>query len=128
MKKKICTGCGKLINFNSICECRKNDSKFKYHKYEKGSIIHTTSWRKKRLEIIKRDIYCQRCLIKYNLFNTDDLTVHHIKSRNSYPELAFDDNNLVTLCRSCNSKLGSTSNKLDFEWEHKEIEENWGLY
>ncbi|MFD4058825.1 HNH endonuclease [Streptomyces californicus] len=78
--------------------------------------MRTTRWKKKRLSIIKRDnAHCQRCVIKYNIINNQSLTVHHIKPRNQYPELMFDDTNLITLCQTCNGQLG-TSGELDFEF------------
>ena len=66
---------------------------------------------------------CQRCFIKYKIITCDDLTVHHILSRKHYPELIFEDENLICLCSTCNKQLG-TKDKLDFEWDkykNKEI-------
>jgi len=37
--------------------------------------------------------------------NEKTLHVHHIKTRRLNPELAFDINNLITLCRSCHSTI-----------------------
>lgn len=62
---------------------------------------------------------CMRCLIKYNLVNTSELTVHHILSRKNHPELVFEDLNLMCLCATCNKQLG-TKDKLDFEWDAEE--------
>jgi len=31
--------------------------------------------------------------------------VHHIKTRREFPELAFEETNLITLCRSCHSRI-----------------------
>jgi 5-methylcytosine-specific restriction endonuclease McrA len=31
--------------------------------------------------------------------------VHHIKHLDDYPELAFDDNNLISLCSACHRKM-----------------------
>jgi 5-methylcytosine-specific restriction endonuclease McrA len=31
--------------------------------------------------------------------------VHHIKHLEDYPELAFDDNNLISLCSACHRKM-----------------------
>jgi 5-methylcytosine-specific restriction endonuclease McrA len=46
----------------------------------------------------------------------DNLQAHHIKSWRDYPELAYDEDNLITVCKSCNLELGN-KNKLDFEWQ-----------
>ena len=31
-------------------------------------------------------------------------TVHHIKHADEYPELAYDDKNLISLCEGCHNK------------------------
>lgn len=119
-KKKICSYCGKVIDWNETCECKKNSinkSKREYYKENKDVIKPITSarWRKLRPLIIKRDGgCCQRCLIKYGTINSKDLQVHHIKPRAYYPELIFDETNLITLCKTCNLQLG-TNEELDFE-------------
>ncbi|HDO20107.1 MAG TPA: HNH endonuclease [Candidatus Bathyarchaeota archaeon] len=51
-------------------------------------------WRK---FVYKRDNWtCQKCLIKQK-----HPIAHHIKNFAEYPELRFDINNGITLCRSC---------------------------
>lgn len=128
MRKKICSRCGKFINEGTKCSCApaiqpKYNNKFS----SKDDIIHTQRWRNKRLEIIKRDNFlCQRCLLKYNILNSEQLTVHHIKSRKNYPELAFDNNNLICLCDTCNKQLG-TKDKLDFEIQNDNTERDYNL-
>ncbi|MCQ2113333.1 MAG: HNH endonuclease [Bacteroidaceae bacterium] len=32
-------------------------------------------------------------------------TVHHIKHLDEFPELAFDDKNLISLCGKCHNKM-----------------------
>lgn len=122
-KLKVCGSCGKTIPFNSDCECRKDirNSRGKYREDNKD--LMTYRWNQKvRPMIIKRDNgHCQRCLIKFNVLNSSDITVHHIKSRLNYPELTWEEDNLITLCMSCNNQLG-TSDKLDFKWKIKEIQ------
>ncbi len=71
-------------------------------------------WKKKRKEILRRDGYlCQLCK-RYGK-QTEAVTVHHIKHADEYPELAFSDDNLVSLCNACHNKqhpekAGSTKN------------------
>ncbi|HAU85073.1 MAG TPA: HNH endonuclease [Lachnospiraceae bacterium] len=120
MRKKICGSCGKFFNEGTRCECRKAANTEARRNYERDPMIGSYRWKKKREFIRRRDNnMCQRCLIKYKLITTTDLSVHHIKSRNHYPELAWDDDNLICVCGSCNSALG-TSDKLDFEWNTKQ--------
>ena len=60
-------------------------------------------WIKKRKRILRRDGYlCQLCK-RYGR-QTEAVTVHHIKHADEYPELAFDDDNLVSLCNACHNK------------------------
>ena len=50
-------------------------------------------WRKR---VLWRDFYrCVRCK------SLNDLTAHHIKPWGKYPQLRFEVNNGITLCRSC---------------------------
>lgn len=122
MRKKICSKCGAIVNGNEKCTCRPTIV-IKQNNFSKpNDIIHTKEWRVKRKQILERDNFlCQRCLIKYNILNSSQLTVHHIKSRKNYPELSFEDSNLMCLCDTCNKQLG-TKDKLDFEWSTNNIE------
>ena len=52
-------------------------------------------------DIYERDNYtCQIC---WKIWWT--LNVHHIRTRDCYPELRMDKNNLVTLCECCHKKV-----------------------
>lgn len=60
-------------------------------------------WRHKRKEILRRDGYlCQHCK-RYGK-QVQAVTVHHIKHVDEYPELAYTDSNLVSLCSTCHQK------------------------
>ena len=61
-------------------------------------------WQQKRKQILIRDSYlCQQCK-KYGK-RVDAQMVHHIKPAELFPELAYDDNNLESLCNACHNKL-----------------------
>ena len=48
---------------------------------------------------LKRDNYtCQECGA------TENLQVHHIKAKKFHPELTYDLDNLITLCKKCHLK------------------------
>lgn len=118
MRKKMCNRCGKIINDNDTC-CV-SPKKISKKQADSDKILRTSKWAKTRIRVLKRDNYlCQRCLIKFNILNTEDLTVHHIKSRKEYPELMFDLNNLVCLCRTCNLQLEALefNHQLDFNFK-----------
>lgn len=63
----------------------------------------STRWIKKKAQILKRDGYqCRECR-RYGRKREAEI-VHHIKHVDEYPELAYDDNNLVSLCMACHNK------------------------
>lgn len=125
MRKKVCSRCGRVISINEQCGCTHYYPKSqKKEKSETTKALSRKRWLEKAKNIKKRDKFlCQRCLIKYKIINFEDLQVHHIKSREHYPELMYEDENLVTLCKTCNLQLG-TSDKLDFDFNPKNIKVN----
>ena len=63
----------------------------------------SSRWKKKQKMILKRDDYiCQSCR-KYGK-QVPAVTVHHIKHVDEYPEMAYVDENLVSLCTACHNK------------------------
>lgn len=128
-----CSKCRKKIAFGETCECMKdsrretkNKSSKKYYDENKEYLnkINVKKWHDLRRLIIQRDGgYCQRCYVKFQTFTVDRLEVHHIKPRIDFPELVYDDKNLITICKQCNIDLG-TSHTLDFEITIKDIDHN----
>lgn len=123
-RKKICNYCQKLVDENHVCHKKSNKqyNKYKRDYYKKNkeivAPIMSYKWKKFRKFILERDNQmCQRCYAKYGIINSDELQAHHIKSRINYPELMYDENNVITVCKTCNLQLG-TSDKLDFEWQN----------
>ena len=103
-------------------------------------------WKRKRDEILRRDHYeCQMCRarIKEAARNGEQLhgydsrihravCVHHIKELKDYPELALDDDNLISLCHVCHDRIhGRDSDHLSaFRYtqkfpEKEELKEKW---
>lgn len=96
--------------------------------FKGDGFYRATKWRKKRQEILKRDNFeCQDCKEKGKI-TTDrggkQLEVHHIQELEDKPELAFEDDNLITLCKVCHNhrhgRFGSNQGKKRF-WN----EERW---
>lgn len=131
-RKIICKYCGKIVIENDDHNCKGKDEKRQdynrkkreYYQKNKETLkpLMSKKWRNFRSLIIKRDnSLCQRCYIKHGIINGDELQVHHIKPRIYFPELMFDEDNVVTLCKTCNIQLGT--NGIDFEWKNeKDIE------
>ncbi|MGE1112159.1 HNH endonuclease [Priestia megaterium] len=122
--KTTCAGCGLIIPMGTVCKCKKEQRKQYAREYakrnpDKTKIVRSGKWRTFRKRIIQRDgTHCQRCIRKYSLITTSNLEVHHIKPRDKYPELTFEETNCVTLCKTCNLQLG-TQEALDFPLEMK---------
>lgn len=63
----------------------------------------SSHWKRKREQILRRDNYlCQWCR-RYGRI-AEASTVHHIKHVDEYPELAYEDANLISLCTGCHNK------------------------
>jgi hypothetical protein len=68
--------------------------------------------------VISRDKQtCQVCLAK------EDLTAHHMKFREEFPELSLQEENGITLCRRCHTTLHHTIKKLYIEKLQKALQE-----
>lgn len=136
MRYKFCNSCGAKIELTKTCdkcEAAKKQEKNAYmrqynkRQQEVQKPIKTARWHKLRRYIIQRDKgICQRCLALKGIFNSADLQVHHIKPRIKFPELMFDESNLITLCKTCNLELG-TQEHLDFTRQIEDEEKEYHL-
>lgn len=69
-------------------------------------------WRK---EVFKRDCYsCRMCGNKNEKGNFVYIEAHHIKKKSEYPELIYNINNGITLCRKCHNEI---------QWKEEEYED-----
>lgn len=67
----------------------------------------SSEWREKRAEILARDNYeCQWCKEagRVTVEGNAVLEVDHIQELAEHPELAFDNDNLRTLCKDCHNR------------------------
>jgi len=102
--------CNYQCYYSWMSENRSGENSFSW----KGGItaisskgLKTPEFRKLKQIILRRFPLCVIC------GNTNYPHVHHIKTRREYPELIFDEKNLITLCRSCHSKIKGKEK----EWE-----------
>lgn len=71
---------------------------------EKDKFYVCREWKQKRKDILDRDNNeCQKCKYVHHTFGRAS-TVHHIKHLKEHPELAFDDDNLISLCYDCHNE------------------------
>ena len=94
---------------------------------EKHRFYHSGAWQRKRTEVLKRDHYeCQECrkrittaskegrqLHGWEIHLNRATCVHHIKELADHPELALDEENLMSLCDRCHNDIhGRVTNKI----------------
>lgn len=79
-----------------------------------GWLYNTTRWRKlSRLKRMEQPL-CEECLL-YDVIKPADL-VDHVKEVEDHPDLAFDYDNLRSLCLSChNTKTADVARKRNEE-------------
>lgn len=92
---KSCKYCGRIHDDKTVCALKPVSSKkdSKANRFRK-----TNAWKEKSVEIRQRDNFlCQVCL-KENIFNYQDLQVHHIIPLEQDYDKRLDNDNLITLC------------------------------
>lgn len=88
-------------------------------------IYRSKDWEITRHQVLERDNYeCQECKRKGKVFTNKSnnkkkrLDVDHIKELATHPELAFDMENLETLCIRCHNKKHN-------RWKYTKKENKW---
>ena len=111
---RSCSVCGRIHPEDKMC-------KRVYKKNTKESQFrNTNAWIKKRNQIKKRDKYlCQVCS-KDNVYNYDNLQVHHIIPIDKDYDLKLDERNLITLCSYHHKQ--AKQNKITKEYSYKLID------
>lgn len=84
---------------------------------EKKKFYNSKEWKAKRISVLNRDKHeCQDCIVRLhkavqqNTFLSAEerkirqaSEVHHIKELADRPDLALDDDNLISLCTQCHN-------------------------
>lgn len=80
------------------------------------------AWRRVRMQALKRDRFqCVWCREEGKLV-TKRLEVDHIKELEQYPELAYELDNLRTLCRDCHNKRHKRYQRTRRDWQDERFE------
>lgn len=110
--KTRCGNCRTLIDYgNTFCEkCKKIITKHKKQQItekvkEADKYTKTAKWQSLRKEIIIRDKGCCVLCFKRGRIEYRKLQVHHIVKRVDDITLAYERDNLVTLCRTCHEEV-----------------------
>ena len=100
--RKYCPKCRMVVDRSHTHQTEMDWSKYKY-KDDKGvrRIRNSVKWRNKREEIKRRDGGIDQIaangLDGPPYIETRNLQVHHIEPLNERPDLAFDNDNLITV-------------------------------
>lgn len=127
--KTRCNKCRELIEYGqTYCEKCKSEHIKSKKKGLKDKVaekhIKSFKWQKLRREIVLRDKCCVLCL-KRGYVEHRRLQVHHIVKRTDNINLAYDPDNLVTVCPTCHEELEAMSSKQQKEllnYKAKELE------
>lgn len=107
--KTRCNKCRQMIDYgNSLCDKCKSENIREKKKGLKDKdaekMIKSTRWQKVRKNILLRDKCCVLCL-KRGYVEHRRLQVHHIVKRVDNINLAYEPDNLVTVCWVCHEEL-----------------------
>ena len=69
-----------------------------------GDFYHSKQWKRKREQILRRDGYLCREMLRYGQ-RVEATTVHHIWPLEDHPEYALEDWNLLSLSDGANNKM-----------------------
>lgn len=124
MRKKICSKCGNIADKNHKCSSIGKVIQARQRKHDKDyDNSDSMRWRKFRRTILSRDGYiCVRCWQKFNILNNKSLEVHHIKPKKEYSHLTYEEDNCITVCKSCHSVF-KDKDELDFNWNKNNVKE-----
>lgn len=99
--KKTCPVCGRIVDRGHKHEAERIQRGRKYKDTKERRLRSTIQWQRKRNEIKRRDNGVDQVAI--NGLDGDpyimakNLQVHHIEPLEERPDLAFDDENLITV-------------------------------
>ena len=112
--------CSNIATSGAYCDMHKGYSQKSYNKYKRSklssNIYKSADWVKLRTQKLLNSPYCEKCLKEGKYVGgelqgmnrqgvTKNMIVHHIKEIDKRPDLAYDYNNLETLCRDCHGKI-----------------------
>lgn len=114
--KTRCRNCRTLIDYGNTY-CSRCEERFKKQRKqyttervkEADKYTKTSTWKALRKEIIIRDNGCCVLCFLRGRVEYRQLQVHHIVKRVDNLDLAYERNNLVTLCRTCHEEVEKLS-------------------
>ena len=101
---KSCKYCGRFHPVGYVCTAKPKRRRYDYSDREVWKFRHGNVWRDKAIAIKERDHWLCRCCLAKNILNYKNLEVHHITSLEEDLSLRLDEDNLITLCRTCHEQ------------------------
>lgn len=99
--RRSCSRCGRIHELNEPCPLAKKRKYTPKPKTEQSSFRNTATWQTLRKNIAERDHHlCRVCFLDHGTLTTYGLEVHHITPIADAPYRAYDESNLITLCRN----------------------------
>lgn len=99
--KRSCRYCGRIHEMNEVCPMTPKRKHTPKARSEQNSIRGSAAYQAIRKNIVERDHHlCRVCFLDHGTLATYRLEVHHITPIEEAPSRAYDENNLITLCRN----------------------------
>ncbi len=95
-RMKSCSYCGRIHQANYICQ--KKQARVK-EPTEASRLRTCRRWDKTRKRVYERDHFLCRVCFRRGKFTSEALEAHHIQPLREAPELAYEDENIITLCQ-----------------------------
>lgn len=118
---KSCQYCGKI--HDSKYDCGKKPKPKKRYT-DKDSIRSTSRWKRKAHDIKERDLYVCRICLANGKITRDKLEAHHICPLEEDSSRAFDDDNILTVCRVDHERCENGEISREYQWELASTEPN----
>ena len=83
------------------------------NRIDRQKVYNTTAWKNIRASHIMQHPLCELCLKEDKVKPTED--IHHILGILKYPDLAYNTDNLLALCKECHSKIHSNHKEQELE-------------
>lgn len=83
------------------------------NRVNRQKVYNTSTWKNIRASYLMQHPLCELCLKNDKVKPTED--IHHILGILKYPDLAYNTDNLLALCKECHSKIHSNHKESELE-------------
>lgn len=93
---KSCSRCGKIHEFNTKCQVGRESTT---DNSQEAKIRNKRSYVKASKYVKENSNYLCAVCLKNGVFNSENIETHHIEKIKEKPDLAYDIDNLICLCK-----------------------------